>query len=73
MTYYVRQNDGRTGKVELRLIVKTGYLAEKRKEINLSHVLEHVAFGKSSRFSNIANFLKSNSLIPGEDFNAHTG
>ena len=72
-TYYLKCSEGTTGKIEIRFIVKAGFNQEIAGQTEVSHVIEHAAFGKTTNIVNVNSFLKERGLIFGSDFGASTG
>ncbi|WP_255989371.1 M16 family metallopeptidase [Chitinolyticbacter albus] len=73
-SYIVRSHATPPGKVELRLLVKTGSLDEADDERGIAHLVEHMAFGATEHFPNgeVQSFLASQGMKFGNDSNAFT-
>ena len=73
--YYVRANSRPAGRATLRLVVRTGSLAEADDQLGLAHLIEHCAFLRLKSFeqSEIKAFFSSIGASFGADANAHTG
>ncbi|HSC79541.1 MAG TPA: insulinase family protein [Chitinolyticbacter sp.] len=73
-SYVVRSHATPPGKVELRLLVKTGSLDEADDERGIAHLVEHMAFGATEHFPNgeVQSLLASQGMKFGNDINAYT-
>ncbi len=75
LTYYIRENSIPEKKVELRLVVKVGSIAEDDDQQGLAHMAEHMAFNGTKNFkkNEIVSFLQDIGVGFGSDLNAYTG
>ncbi|WIA32467.1 hypothetical protein OEZ86_003287 [Tetradesmus obliquus] len=74
LTYYVRQCSKPKARAALALAVKVGSLVEEEPERGVAHILEHLAFNATQRYSNhdIVAFLESIGASFGACQNAYT-
>ncbi|CAI5476047.1 unnamed protein product, partial [Closterium sp. Yama58-4] len=74
VTYYVRRNAKPQHRAALALAVRVGSLAEEEAERGVAHILEHLAFSATRRYSNhdIVRFLESIGAEFGACQNAYT-
>jgi zinc protease len=74
LTYYIRENRKPEKKVELRLVVKVGSIAEDDDQQGLAHMAEHMAFNGTKNFkkNEIISFLQDIGVGFGNDLNAYT-
>ncbi|CAI5457717.1 unnamed protein product [Closterium sp. Yama58-4] len=74
VTYYVRRNSKPQHRAALALAVRVGSLAEEEAERGVAHILEHLAFSATRRYSNhdIVRFLESIGAEFGACQNAYT-
>lgn len=71
-TYYLKNTNDASGKVELRFAVKAGHLHEQPDQWHVAHVLEHCAFGPGKSGAPIIHRL--NELgVSTRSFSANTG
>ncbi|KAF0814356.1 putative zinc protease [Andreprevotia sp. IGB-42] len=72
--YVIEHNANPAGKVELRLVVKTGSRDELDDERGIAHLVEHMAFRRTTHFGEgeINRFLNSQGMRWGNDSNAWT-
>jgi zinc protease len=75
LAYYVRANASPRRRAELRLVVRAGSVLEEADQRGLAHVLEHMAFNGTARFSRgeIQAYLERLGMRAGADLNAYTG
>ncbi len=75
LRYLIKGDSKPAGKVELRLVVKTGSRHEDEDEKGIAHLVEHMAFRRTTHFAagEIATFLNSQGMRWGNDSNAWTG
>jgi zinc protease len=75
LAYYVRSNPSPRRRAELRLVVRAGSVLEEADQRGLAHVLEHMAFNGTARFSRgeIVSYLERLGMRAGADLNAYTG
>lgn len=73
-TYYLRHNEEPRKRAELRLVVNAGSVLEDPDQRGLAHLVEHMAFNGTRRFSGhqIVDFLESVGMRFGADVNAYT-
>lgn len=71
--YYVNDIRGEQDKIEVRFIVKAGFQCEAPGEYEVSHVIEHAAFGSTLNFPSVSDFLSGQGLRLGIDYGAATG
>ncbi len=57
-TYYIRRHNIPDKTVEFHLVVKGGFFHENDDQLEYSHLLEHVAAGRTKNFPNLKNHLK---------------
>lgn len=74
LTYYIRENDMPSDKVEIRLNVRSGSLDETEEERGLAHFVEHMAFNGTTHFkgNDVIKFLETVGLTFGQHSNAYT-
>ncbi|MFC1607505.1 M16 family metallopeptidase [Candidatus Latescibacterota bacterium] len=74
LTYYIRENPKPEKRMELRLVVKAGSVAEDDDQQGLAHFIEHMAFNGTKNFEKqaLVNFLESIGMRFGSDINAST-
>jgi zinc protease len=74
LTYYLRHNEEPRHRAELRLVVNAGSVLEDPDQRGLAHLVEHMAFNGTRRFSGhqIVDFLESVGMRFGADVNAYT-
>jgi len=78
LIYYIQGNDRfshfKDGKIDLKLVQKTGSLVEDDSVAGVAHFLEHMAFQGTEHFPGmlVIDFLTKNGLGFGNDFNART-
>ncbi|CAI5506607.1 unnamed protein product [Closterium sp. Naga37s-1] len=74
VTYYVRRNAKPQHRAALALAIRVGSLAEEEAERGVAHILEHLAFSATRRYSNhdIVRFLESIGAEFGACQNAYT-
>jgi zinc protease len=74
LTYYIRQNARPTKRAELRLVVNVGSVLEDDNQRGYAHLVEHMAFLGTRRFSrdDLGGFLASIGAVSGADRNAST-
>lgn len=74
MTYYVRYNGRPKERVSAFLAVRIGSVVEEEHERGVAHILEHLAFNATEKFSNheLIHFLESIGAPFGACQNAHT-
>ncbi|MGL4602791.1 MAG: M16 family metallopeptidase, partial [Iodobacter sp.] len=72
--YVIKKSDQPAGKVEIRLVVKVGSRHEAEDEKGIAHLVEHMAFRRSTHFAagEIAAFLNSQGMRWSNDSNAFT-
>src|SRR4029434_8313364 len=51
LRYYIRRNQAPRNRAELRLVVKAGSVLEDDNQRGLAHMVEHMAFNGSKKFS----------------------
>lgn len=74
LRYYIRKNGHPKGRCALSLALRSGSIHEKDSEQGVAHILEHLAFRGTEKFSNydIVHFLESIGADFGADQNAYT-
>lgn len=75
LTYYVRENNKPSKRVELRLVVDAGSVLEQDDERGLAHFVEHMAFNGTESYdkNSIVDYLEGIGMSFGPDINAYTG
>ncbi|MFO7848415.1 MAG: insulinase family protein, partial [Spirochaetia bacterium] len=75
LSYYVRENEKPSDRVELRLVVDAGSVLEKEEERGLAHFVEHMAFNGTESYdkNSIVDYLERIGMKFGPDINAYTG
>lgn len=75
LTYYIRENNMPSNRIELRLVVNAGSLQENENQKGIAHFCEHLCFNGTSHFpgNSLTSFLESAGLKSGAHINAHTG
>lgn len=73
-TYYIRENDNPKSKVEMYLIVKAGILHEDKNQMELAHLIEHLAFNGTKHYpgNTLREYFDKEGLNAGNDWNAFT-
>lgn len=74
LRYYIRANPKPENRAELRLVVNAGSVLEEENQRGLAHMVEHMAFRGTRRFSGneITSYLESIGMRFGPDINAFT-
>jgi len=74
LRYYIRENPKPENRAELRLVVNAGSVLEEENQRGLAHMVEHMAFRGTRRFSGneITSYLESIGMRFGPDINAFT-
>ncbi|HEU4747996.1 MAG TPA: insulinase family protein [Gemmatimonadaceae bacterium] len=74
LRYYIRTNPQPENRAELRLVVNAGSVLEEENQRGLAHMVEHMAFRGTRRFSGneITSYLESIGMRFGPDINAFT-
>ena len=74
LRYYIRANPEPENRAELRLVVNAGSVLEEENQRGLAHMVEHMAFRGTRRFSGneITSYLESIGMRFGPDINAFT-
>lgn len=71
-TYYVRATSKPSNKIQIRLVLKAGEVQEDQDQLELAHMIEHLAFKKTTHFDNVKDFFERKGAIPGRDYNGYT-
>src|SRR6202162_3330270 len=74
LRYYIRENHRPEKRAELRLVVNAGSVLEDDDQRGLGHMLEHMAFRGTKRFTGnqVSSYLESVGMRYGPDINAFT-
>lgn len=74
VTYFIQENKKPENRIELRLIVKTGSIAEDEDQKGLAHFVEHMAFNGTENFpkDKLVKYLESLGMGFGPEINAYT-
>ncbi len=72
-TYYIKRNDEPKGRVMMTLAVKVGSVLEDDDQIELAHLLEHMALNGTAHFTSAFEFIANAGIRVGMDANAYTG
>lgn len=73
-SYYVRKNTSSKNMVSVSFVVKAGFLQEDEDQLELSHLLEHVALTSTKHYPQGAfYYLKKLGMRMGDQLNASTG
>lgn len=71
-TYYLNQDDNLGDKISIYFLVKVGEMHEEKDQIELAHLLEHLALKSTKNFPEVKPFLQSNGLSLGRNVNGST-
>lgn len=74
LTYYLRRFPNPERKIELRLVVKVGWVHEDPDQLGLAHLLEHLAFNGTEHYpgDSLREYLRKMGVQPGTGWNATT-
>ena len=73
-TYYLRKNNVPNNDIEMFLVVKAGFMHEDEDQLELAHLLEHMAFRSTIHFPDgIVDYLEKEGLSRSVNFNATAG
>src|SRR5688572_25975406 len=72
-TYYLRQDASAEERLSIHFVVKAGEEQETDKQIEVAHLLEHLALNSTANFPDVRFFLDNQGLRLGRDCNASTG
>ena len=74
LTYYIRENERPSDRLELRLVVDAGSVLEDDDQRGLAHFVEHMAFNGTEEFPEqaLVDYLESIGMRFGPEINAYT-
>lgn len=72
-TYFIQRSNESKEEAVMYFVVKAGSLHEDTGQVEVAHLLEHIAFKGSKYFADAWSFLESLGVKRGLDANAHTG
>lgn len=72
-TYYLKKDDHPGDKIYIRFLVKAGNAHEDEDQMELAHLLEHLALKSTRNFPEVKSYLQARKLVWGPDFNGGTG
>jgi zinc protease len=72
-TYYLKHEERAEKRVSIHFIVKVGEEQETDRQVEVAHLLEHLAFNSTANFPDVRFFFDSNGLLLGRECNASTG
>ena len=75
MTYYIYKNKMPENRVSVNVVVKSGSLQEDDDQLGMAHLIEHLCFNGTEKYSKneVVKYYQSIGLNFGGDLNAHTG
>ena len=75
MTYYIYKNKMPENRVSVNVLVKAGSLQEDDDQLGMAHLIEHLCFNGTEKYSRneVVKYYQSIGLNFGGDLNAHTG
>lgn len=75
MTYYIYPNKMPENRVSVNVLVKAGSLQEDDNQLGMAHLIEHLCFNGTEKYSRneVVKYYQSIGLNFGGDLNAHTG
>lgn len=75
MTYYIYKNKMPENRVSVNVLVKAGSLQEDEDQLGMAHLIEHLCFNGTEKYSRneVVKYYQSIGLNFGGDLNAHTG
>lgn len=75
MTYYIYKNKMPENRVSVNVAVKSGSLQEDDDQLGMAHLIEHLCFNGTEKYSKneVVKYYQSIGLNFGGDLNAHTG
>ena len=75
MTYYIYKNKMPENRVSVNVLVKAGSLQEDDDQLGMAHLIEHLCFNGTEKYSKneVVKYYQSIGLNFGGDLNAHTG
>lgn len=71
-SYYLKPSDIKAKKIHLTFAVKAGYKHEREDQMELAHLMEHLALRSTKHFPDVKNTLASRGLVFGGDYNGST-
>jgi zinc protease len=72
-TYYLERDKNAEERLSIHFVVRVGEEHETNKQVEVAHVLEHLAFNGTVTFPDVRFFLDSHRLVLGKDCTASTG